>query len=88
MPRWCRSALARRVKVEKREDVRFSNGDVQLAGTLISPNTRRRHPAIILVHGSGAEDREYMLPFARFTVFQHGEIAFTRHGNVGWRDPH
>src|SRR5437868_4927420 len=60
--------LARRVEVERREDVRFSNGDVQLAGTLISPNTRGRHPAIILVHGSGAEDREYMLPFARFLI--------------------
>ena len=60
--------LARRVEVEKREDVRFSNGDIQLAGTLISPNTRGRHPAIILVHGSGAEDREYMLPFARFLI--------------------
>jgi hypothetical protein len=29
--------LARRVEVEKREDVRFSNGDIHLAGTLISP---------------------------------------------------
>jgi len=63
--------LARRVEVEKREDVRFSNGDIQLAGTLISPNTRGQHPAIILVHGSGAEDREYMLPSARFLI-RHG----------------
>src|SRR5215203_4862956 len=28
---------ARRVAIEKREDVHFSNGDVRLAGTLISP---------------------------------------------------
>ena len=59
---------ARRVEVERREDVRFSNGDIQLAGTLISPNTRAKHPAIILVHASGSEDREYMLPFARFLI--------------------
>jgi pimeloyl-ACP methyl ester carboxylesterase len=59
---------ARRVATEKREDVRFSNGDVRLAGTLISPSTGSRHPAIILVHGSGPEDREFILPFARFLV--------------------
>jgi pimeloyl-ACP methyl ester carboxylesterase len=60
--------IARRVEIERRADVRFSSGDIQLAGTLISPNTDAKHPAIILVHGSGAEDREYMLPFARFLI--------------------
>jgi pimeloyl-ACP methyl ester carboxylesterase len=69
---WRRGAAvprtARRVEIEKSSDVRFSNGDVQLAGTLISPATGEKHPAIILVHGSGAENREYMLPFARFLI--------------------
>ena len=60
-----------RVEIEKHEDVRVSSGDVQLAGTLIAPATRGKHPAIILVHGSGAENREYMLPFARFLI-RHG----------------
>jgi pimeloyl-ACP methyl ester carboxylesterase len=60
---------ARRVEIEKRDDVRFSSGSVQLAGTLISPlGGATPHPAIILVHGSGAENREYMLPWARFLV--------------------
>jgi hypothetical protein len=59
---------ARRAATEKREDVRFSNGDVRLAGTLLSPSAGSRHPAIILVHGSGPEDREFVLPFARFLV--------------------
>ena len=59
---------APRVEVEKHEDVRFSSGDVQLAGTLIAPSTAAKHPAIILVHGSGAENREFILPFARFLV--------------------
>lgn len=61
-----RTAL--RVESEKCEDVRFSSGDVQLAGTLISPSTGGKHPAIILVHGSGAENRDYILPFARFLI--------------------
>jgi uncharacterized protein len=59
---------ARRSDIEKREDVRFASGDVKLAGTLISPSTGGRHPAIILVHGSGPEHREYILPFARFLI--------------------
>jgi len=62
---------ARRVEIERHENVRFSSGDIQLAGTLISPITGEKHPAIILVHGSGPENREYMLPFARFLI-RHG----------------
>lgn len=60
--------IARRVETELREDVRFSNADVRLAGTLISPVTTRKHPAIILVHGSGSQNREYILPWARFLI--------------------
>jgi uncharacterized protein len=62
---------ARRVEIEKREDVRFSNRDVQLAGTLVAPSKGGKHPAIVLVHGSGAENREHVLPFARFLI-RHG----------------
>jgi pimeloyl-ACP methyl ester carboxylesterase len=62
---------AKHVEIEKREYVHFTNRDVQLTGTLISPSVGGRHPAIVLVHGSGAENREYMLPWARF-VIRHG----------------
>jgi alpha/beta superfamily hydrolase len=62
---------ARRVVLDTSEDVTFSNGDVRLAGTLVAPRTAARHVAIILVHASCAEDREYLLPFARFLV-RHG----------------
>ncbi len=60
--------IARRVEIERREDVRFSSEGIQLAGTLISPSTDRKHPAIILVHGSGPGNRESILPFARFLI--------------------
>ena len=60
--------IGTRVEIEKREDVRFANGDVQLAGTLISPARKGRHPAVVLVHGSGAENRDYILPWARFLI--------------------
>lgn len=65
------SRTARRVEIEKREDVRFSNRNVNLAGTLISPATQGKHAAIVVVHGSGAETREHMVPYARFLV-RHG----------------
>ena len=60
--------IARRVDIERREEVQFSNGAIQLAGQLIRPTRDARYPAIILVHGSGAENREYLLPFARFLI--------------------
>lgn len=59
---------ARRVAIEKHDEVRFANGEVQLAGTLIRPSTGEKHPAVILVHGSGPQNREFILPFARFLV--------------------
>ncbi len=62
---------AHRAVSEKQEDVRFKSGGIGLAGTLYSPATGGKHPAIILVHGSGAENREYMLPWARFLI-RHG----------------
>jgi pimeloyl-ACP methyl ester carboxylesterase len=60
--------VARRVDIERSDDVRFSSGDIQLSGTLLRPITPGRHPAIILVHGSGAATRDQVLPFARFLV--------------------
>ena len=39
------------------EEVKFQNGDVTLAGTLILPSTRGPHPALIFMHGSGAAPR-------------------------------
>jgi uncharacterized protein len=60
--------IARRAATERSEEVRFANGGVQLAGTLLRPNTTARVPAVILVQGSGAEDREYVLPLARFLI--------------------
>lgn len=40
------------------EDVRFENAGVRLAGTLTIPTTPGPHPAILLLSGSGAQDRD------------------------------
>ena len=39
------------------EDVTFENGDVTLAGTLTLPQAAGPHPAVVLVSGSGPQDR-------------------------------
>jgi hypothetical protein len=63
-----RPRKAKRVTVEKAERVRFQNSDVQLSGNLLTPTSRGEHPAVILVHGSGPESWDAILPFARFLV--------------------
>ena len=41
-----------------REEVVFRSGDAILTGTLVSPPSAGRHPAIVLVQGSGSATRE------------------------------
>lgn len=41
------------------EEVSFKNGDVKLAGTLTIPkNNRAKHPAVVIISGSGLQDRD------------------------------
>jgi pimeloyl-ACP methyl ester carboxylesterase len=41
------------------QEVRFKNGEVTLVGTLRVPSTKRQHPAIVFIHGSGPQDRDF-----------------------------
>ena len=43
------------------EEVSFSNGDITLAGTLTLPPAPGPHPAVVLVTGSGPQDRDETL---------------------------
>jgi pimeloyl-ACP methyl ester carboxylesterase len=49
--------IAERVYPTRHEDVVFRNGDVELHGTLSIPEGPGPHPAVVLVHGSGAATR-------------------------------
>jgi dipeptidyl aminopeptidase/acylaminoacyl peptidase len=40
------------------EEVSFHNGDLALAGTLLVPPNRGRHPALVLIHGSSTPSRD------------------------------
>lgn len=44
------------------EDVWIDNGDVRLAGTLSLPPGPGPHPAVVLVSGSGPQDRDEAMP--------------------------
>ena len=39
------------------EEVRFRNDDLTLAGTLLIPPTKGRHPAVVLIHESSTPSR-------------------------------
>lgn len=42
----------------REEAVRIANGNVTLAGTLVVPEGPKRHPAVVLFHGSGPQQRD------------------------------
>ena len=48
------------------EEVTFQNGNVRLAGTLLTPRTKGPHPAIILLHGSEPLTRYSFGPYPHF----------------------
>jgi uncharacterized protein len=44
--------------VAKEKKVLMTTGEYRIPGSLVIPNTPGRHPLVILVHGSGANDRD------------------------------
>jgi dienelactone hydrolase len=40
------------------EEVTFKNGDISLTGTLTLPKTKGKHPAVVLISGSGPQNRD------------------------------
>ena len=51
-----------------REEVSFSNGEIVLAGDLTFPDSAAPHPAVVLISGSGGQDRD--TSFYGFKVFE------------------
>ncbi len=56
------------------EQVQFRNGDVTLAGTLVTPPSGGPHPAVVFIHGSGRHALDYYRTLA---------AHFARHGIAG-----
>lgn len=63
------------------EEVTFSSGDVTLAGTLSLPEGEGLFPAVVLISGSGASDRdESLAPIAEIKPFRDIADYLTRNG--------
>ena len=62
----------------RQEDVKITNGPVTLAGTLTLPPAAGRHPAVVLITGSGAENRDEEV--FGFKVFRVLADQLTRQG--------
>jgi dipeptidyl aminopeptidase/acylaminoacyl peptidase len=80
-PEGTATRTARRVDLYREELVSFKNGAVRLHGMLVAPVRTGPYPAIVLLHGSGAQDRNALLPFALFLV-RHGIalLAYDKRG--------
>jgi pimeloyl-ACP methyl ester carboxylesterase len=61
------------------EQVTFTNGDVTLAGTLTIPQTEGKHPAVVMMTGSGPQDRDEMV-IPGFPIFKLIADDLTRQG--------
>ncbi len=58
------------------EEISFRNGDVTLKGTLILPETKDPHPAVIFVHPAGPRSRKGLFTWAEFFAI-HGVAGLT-----------
>ncbi len=76
--------LKRAVKPEVRylaEDMKFTNGPVTLAGTLIKPLGPGPHPAIVWIHGRGKAERRGQRGFARIlTQYGVASLIYDKRG--------
>ena len=62
-------------------DVRFSNNDVTLSGTLVLPKASGPHPAVVFIHGSGPQTREGVKFFAdRFASHGIAGLVYDKRG--------
>ncbi len=72
----------------KQKEVSFQNGDIKLAGTLTLPPTQGPHPAVVMITGSGPQNRdEELFGFKPFRIiadhFTRNGIAVLRYDDRG-----
>ena len=67
----------------RREEVTFKDGEISLAGTLITPSVGQTHAAVVFLHGSGALNRYSFGPFPDFFVSQgFAVLVYDKRGTV------
>jgi uncharacterized protein len=75
------SRHAIRKEFYKTTPVRYASGDASLSGSLLTPKGPGPHPAIVMIHGSGAVTRDALMPYA--DVFARNGIAVLIHDKRG-----
>jgi pimeloyl-ACP methyl ester carboxylesterase len=84
-----RDTMAPEEKPYKSEEVTFTNGENTFAGTLTIPFNKGKHPAVIMITGSGAQNRdEELFGFKPFAIiadyFTTRGIAVLRYDDRGF----
>ena len=73
----------------RREEVKFQSGRLSLAGTLTLPPGPGPHPAVVLLHGSGPQDRNFVWLTSFFAHRGVAVLAYDKRGVGGsqgdWR---
>ncbi|HKO04535.1 MAG TPA: alpha/beta fold hydrolase [Candidatus Acidoferrales bacterium] len=64
------------------EEIRFVSGKITLAGTLVLPHGAERHPAVVLFHGSGPQERD-LLTARWFAAQGIAALAYDKRGVGG-----
>jgi hypothetical protein len=82
-PKGSPEIIARKVKLHlyDNEEVKFSNDNITLAGTLTLPLTKGPHPGVVLIHGSDPNTRFRHEP-TKFRLLVAHEFSHLNH-----RDP-
>lgn len=63
------------------EEVRFRNGEVELAGTLVRPDLPGPYPGVVFLHGSGPMSRQGARPYAEaFARMGVASLFFDKRG--------
>jgi len=75
------TAVGMRRHPYRAEPVAFESDGVHLAGTLLVPASPGPHPAVVMIHGSGAATRDALWPWA--DVYARAGIAVLIHDKRG-----
>ncbi|HKM91478.1 MAG TPA: alpha/beta hydrolase [Candidatus Acidoferrales bacterium] len=65
--------------ISNEEPVRFASGKITLAGTLVLPHASGPHPAVVLFHGSGPQERD-LLTARWFAAQGIAALAYDKRG--------
>jgi pimeloyl-ACP methyl ester carboxylesterase len=79
-PKNAPAMIGTRIKALRKEDVSFTNRDVILSGTLVLPPTKGRHPAVVMLGGSGSTVRDNSMVADFFALTGVAALIYDKRG--------